>query len=260
MLWLLIIAPLALGYGFYQGAVFLRKGRRPHKVDLSLLSWEETPRSIFWQDSLVGLLILIHSVSLLLLAVSGLRVSLIAWEAPLPDPVQRLRWLFFGAVTLVVLHTWLAAGMALSYPVLTSRIGPVQIHLLPEGILHGRVRIPWTKIGSVVRVPASRGILLRSRRNPEITLLSLMPPTNELFTQALSLIGTHLSELPAGQKLPVLERKSTFVILFMATVIPVLIIGMILVLSPGPWSFIYYTIATYLATFSGSKVLLYYFS
>ena len=267
MLWINLLALGLAGVGFALGWIVISRRRRPFRLEGALLSWDESPPSVFRYDRFGAVLITAHASSVV--ALSLLLVCSINRSAPSPismgfespsgqwlsamvgidDP--QVRQLSFLAAVLAAGIAGFLLGTIVVFPVVRWWRRPVAVHIHPNGVLYGQAATPWEEIGHWQADPKRRLVRLFSSADPHALSEILQPPTDNVFAEAVRLLRELVPDGRVDEGVPWHRHKWVPALAFLAGIAGALIVAGWAYRFVAEWVWLLYAVEVVLVTQAG---------
>lgn len=249
--------------GFLVGWWVIRRERRPSACDGALLCWDEEPVSAWQQGRLAALLITLHASSVILLGIAFLlemnihpgQQTLFLVDATLFLPPVASGQFNSSVETIAAAGlqvVWFICGILLAFPFARHFVRPMHLAIMPNGVVKGPYLWEWSYLSHFTADPRSRLIRFYSSRMPDVACMAWRPPDENIYSQAVALLGQHLSPSPSLPLLVWYRRKSVLLALVLfAVTIPFVATGWLIYALGITWSWMFYTFITPLVVLLG---------
>jgi hypothetical protein len=241
------IATAIFGFavGILFGWIIIRRGRRVNEYDVQAVTWDEHPLPIWRQDNTQTVYILIHSLSVLLIAI------LFLLDKEVPIEVLGSTRLTRIALWLV----WMIAGSVISFLFIYPYVGTMPMAVFQNAFARGQYVGDWSCFSHYQTDEASRTIYLFAARSPEIVRVAWQPTSEKPFEDVLSILSGVLPQKPPEMTVSWYRRPWAVISVLLLLVLPISVGGVIFFLSVVTWSWIYYTIAASMLLVFGSMII-----
>lgn len=152
------IAIIGLFSGLVVGWIIIKRGRRPFKFDVSAITWSEQPIPIWKQDVSQTAFIVIHSLSVLSVAV------LFLLEKDVPTDVLGSSRLTSIALWVV----WMIMGSVISFSFIYPYAGQMPMAVFQNAFARGQYVGDWNCFSHYQADTTSKIIYLYAARSPDI--------------------------------------------------------------------------------------------
>lgn len=264
--WRILVAPLGLAIGFGLGWRSIRRGRRPADCSGALLHWDEKPASA-WRENWAGaLFITLHGASILLVGVLFLfdptwrtgnhRLFLIDATPYMPSIARaEFQQDVYGVVIAGLGVVAVLCGTLLAFPFATRLIRPISVCIFPEGLVRGPYLWPWTRYSYFSTDPGRHLIWFYPPRARQMANMTWQPAEQDIYDQAIAIIGQYLPQTPPEGPVPWLLRWPVFLGLGLGFIVPYSACALWLCANAVPWAWLYYIFVTYLVYLLGLGLL-----
>jgi hypothetical protein len=231
--------------GLVAGWVILRRGRRPILFDVPAIAWVERPLAIWKQDWAQALLVMIHTLSILLIAV------LFLLDRDVPS-----EFLGSSRVTSAALWVvWMIAGSVFSFSFIYPYAGRIPMFVFSNAFARGQYVGDWDCFSYFRSDPTTRIIYLYAALSPEIVRVAWQPETDKLFKDVVGVLKSALPEKPLAVMIPWYRRRPALIGAILILVLPFMLGAIVVYQSAVSWSWIYYTIAVPLLMVLGTALI-----
>jgi len=236
-------AIFGLVFGIIVGWVILHRGRRPFQHDVPAIGWIEKPVVIWKQDWVQFIFVLIHSLSILLIA------FLFLLDGKIPAILGSSR-----VTSTALWMVWVIAGSVFSFPLIFPYAGPMPMFVFSNAFARGQFVGGWDCFSHFRVNPQTRIIYLYAAKCPEIVRVAWQP-TTEVLDDVLFVLRSVLPEIPPASTIPTYRRRWALIVAILFLVLPLLGAGVVIFQSSIIWSWIYYTIAVLLIMIFGTTLI-----
>jgi hypothetical protein len=264
--WRLLVAPLGLAIGFGLGWRTIKRIRHPADCSTALLQWSEEPVSA-WRENWAGaLFITLHSASILVVGLlflfdptwrtGGHKLFLIDATPFMPSAARaQFQQDLYGVVIVGLGLVAVLCGNLLAFPFATRWIRPISVCILPDGLVRGPYVWPWSSYSYFSTDPDRYLIRFYPHRARQMASMAWQPADVDLYDQAVALLSRHLPQTPPQEPVPWMLRRTAFLGLGLALLVPYVACALWLCLHAFPWSWLYYIFLTYLVYLLGLGLL-----
>jgi hypothetical protein len=227
------VALIGFLVGLFLAWLLIRRGRRPIQFDVQTISWVEKPVAIWKQDWTQTIFVLVHSLSILLIAI------LFLFDREVPS-----EFLGSSRVTTTALWVvWMIAGSVFSFSFIYPYAGHMPMFVFSNAFARGQYVGDWDCFSHFRADPKTRVIYLFAALSPEIVRVAWRPTTEELFKDVVELLNAALPQDPPSSVVPWYRRRVALISVILILVLPFLFGAIAVFQSTASWSWVYYTAA-----------------
>jgi hypothetical protein len=219
---------LVLSQGSSSVGSIIRRGRRPVQFDVPAIAWIEKPVAIWKQDWAQATFILVHSLSILLIA------FLFLLDRKVPS-----EFLGSSRVTSTALWVvWMIAGSVFSFSFIYPYAGRMPMFVFSNAFARGQFVGEWDCFSHFRADPKTRMIHLHAALSPEIVRVAWCPTTDEVFRDVVGVLKSALPEESPAVIIPWYRRRMALISTILILVLPFLLGAIAVYQSAFSWSWI----------------------